>query len=54
MDVLEESYTVKPSSIGQPKLYIGADIDKVKYPDGSYTLTMTFKSYTRETIKNVN
>ena len=38
MDLLKERYTVKPSSIGEPKVYLGADISKAYYSDGSYAL----------------
>ena len=34
IDMLEYSYIVKPSSIGEPKVYIGAGIGKVFYPNG--------------------
>ena len=37
--MLEESYTIKLSIIGEPK-YIGSDIGEVYYSDGSYTKTM--------------
>ena len=40
MDTLRDNYTVKPSSIGEPKLYLGANINKVFYPDGSYAWDM--------------
>ena len=36
MYTLRDNYTVKPSSIGEPKLYLGADVKKLFYPDGSY------------------
>ena len=53
MDMLEESYTVKQSSIVEPKIYIGADVGKVYYPDSSYSCTMCSKYYTKEIIYNV-
>ena len=53
MDMLEEKYTVKPSSIGVPKVYFGADIGKVKYEDNSEAWTMSSDSYVKEAIKNV-
>ena len=36
MDLLKDTYTVKPSSIGEPRLYLGADMRKVYYNDDSY------------------
>ena len=29
--MLDSKYMVKPSSIGEPKVYLGADADKVLY-----------------------
>ena len=40
MDLLKENYMVKATSIGEPKVYIGADILKAYYSDGSYAWTM--------------
>ena len=54
MDMLEDSCTVKPSIVGDHNVYIGADIVKIYYRDGSYTCKIKYNSYTKETIKNVN
>ena len=53
IDTLRDNYTVKPSSISEPKLYLGADVNKLFYPDGSYAWAMGSTSYTKATIKNV-
>ena len=53
MNLLEENYTVKPSSIGEPKLYLRVDISKAYYLDGSYAWTMGVQSYVKEAIHNV-
>ena len=53
MNLLKENYTIKPSSIGEPKVYHGADKMKAYYPDGSYTWTMGSQSYVKEAIYNV-
>ena len=53
MEMLKEKYTVKPASIGEPKIYLGADIGKVSYADGSYAWSMSSDSYVKEAIKNV-
>jgi hypothetical protein len=53
MKMLKEKYTVKPASIGEPKIYLGADIGKVSYADGSYAWSMSSDSYVKEAIKNV-
>ena len=37
MDTLCDNYTVKPWSIGDTKLYLGADVTKLFYPDLLYT-----------------
>ena len=36
MDMLESKYMVKLSSIGETKVYLGADVGTVLYGDGSY------------------
>ena len=53
MNLLKENYTLKPSSIREPKVYLGADISKSYYPDGSYAWTMGSQSYVKEAIHNV-
>jgi hypothetical protein len=53
MAQIQESFTVKPSSIGQPKSYLGADVDKVYYADGSYGWTMGVETYVTQAIKNL-
>ena len=53
MDTLCDNYTVKLSSIVKPKLYSGADVNKVFYPGGSYAWDMGSTSYTKAVIKNV-
>ena len=40
MDMLEEYFTVKPSSIGWHKVYLIACIGKLYYPDESYAWKM--------------
>ena len=53
MNLLKENYTVKPTSIREPKVYLGADILKAYYSDGSYAWTMGSQSYVKEAIRNV-
>ena len=43
MNILYESYTLKPQSIGETKVYIGTGIGKVYYPGGSYAWKMISK-----------
>ena len=52
MTQIQESFTVKPPSIEEPKSYLGADVDKVYYQDGSYGWTMGAETYTTQAIKN--
>ena len=44
---------MKPSSIGEPKVYLGANILKAYYSDGSYAWTIGSQSYIKEAICNV-
>ena len=53
MAMLESNYMVKPSSIGEPNFYLGANVRKVIYGDDSYTWNMIYDSYVKESIKNV-
>ena len=53
MDTSRDNYTVKPSSIGEPKLYLGDNASKVFYPDGLYALAMGSTSYTKAAINIV-
>ena len=54
MAMLDIKYTVKTSSIGDTKVYLGANFGKVSYGDGSYAWTMSSDSYVKKVIKNVN
>ena len=53
MNLLTENYTVKTSGIGKSKVYLGADISKVYYLDGSYEWTMGSQSYLKEAVQIV-
>ena len=50
MDLFKDTSTVKPLSIGEPKVYLGADISKVYYHDNSYAWSMVSRSYVKEAI----
>ena len=52
MATLESKYTAKLSSIGEPKVYLVADVRKVLYGEGSYYWTMSSDSYMKEAINN--
>ena len=51
--MIEDKFPVKKSSIEEPKKYLGANIGKVEYPDGSKAWTMSLHSYVKEAIRNV-
>ena len=53
MATLESKYTVKPSSIGDTKVYLGDNVVKLLYGDGSYACTIISDSYVKEAISNV-
>ena len=53
MDTQRNIYTVKPSSIGEPKLYLGANVNNVFYPNGQFEWAMGSTSYTKAAINNV-
>ena len=45
MSTLMEKYTLKPSSIGEPNIYLGENIRKVEYGNGYYVSTMSLDYY---------
>ena len=53
MEMVKENFTVKPCSIQEPTSYLGADIGKIYYSDGSYAWTMGSKTYLEKVIKNL-
>ena len=53
MEMIQQSFTVKPSSIEEPKSYLGADVNKVYYDDGSYGWTMGSETYVKQAINNL-
>ena len=53
MKMIQDNFTVKPSSIEVPKSYLGAEIGKVQYSDGSQAWTMGSQSYVKKAVKNL-
>ena len=53
MAQIQESISVKPYSIEYPKIYLGADINKIYYSDGSYGQTMGAETYVTHDVKNL-
>ena len=53
MELLQSSYTVREDTIQQPDQYLGTDIGKTHFPDGTHAWTMGSTSYIRNAVKNV-
>ena len=53
MYMLMENDTVNTLSIVEPKIYLGTDIIKVDYANGSCARTMSYDTYLKEDIMNV-
>ena len=53
MPMLESKYKVKPSSIGDTKIHIGANVGTVLYVDFSYTWNMSSNLYFKISINIV-
>ena len=53
MELIKSDFTVKPSSIEEPKRYLGADVNKVYYPDGSFAWTLGSETYVKQVVKNL-
>ena len=53
MSMVQSNFTVKPGSIEIPKIYLGADMHKVTYEDGSYAWTMSAESFVKKVIANI-
>ena len=53
MAMIRKSFKIKPESIKVPDMYLGADIKKVFYPDGSHAWTMGSDTYTKRAVKNL-
>ena len=53
MEMVSKDFTIKPGSVEVPKMYLGADIGKVSYPDGSYAWTMSSEGYVKKVVANI-
>lgn len=53
IDKLRSAYTLKEESVGSPKRYLGANIERVQTPDGRIIWAMTSEDYVRSAIQNV-
>lgn len=52
LDKIDKYFTLKPSSIGDPDIYLGAKIKKMEYEDGSYAWAMSASKYVQEAVRN--
>ena len=50
MAMLDIKYTVKPSSIGEPKVYLGNDVGKLVFGGVSYAWNIISDSYVKECL----
>ena len=53
MDAIASLYRLKEGSIGEPKIYLGANISKYQLPDGRECWSMTGRDYVKNAVKNV-
>lgn len=53
MEMIKDDFTLKPESIMEPTTYLGADLCKVHYEDGSHAWLMGSASYVEKVVKNV-
>jgi hypothetical protein len=53
MNKLSELYELKPESVKEPDVYLGADIVKVQLGDGRTVWGMSRKTYVKNSVKVV-
>ena len=53
MDELGRLYELKPESVCEPNIYLGADMEKVQLPSGKVEWAMGSKIYVKNTVKKV-
>jgi Reverse transcriptase (RNA-dependent DNA polymerase) len=53
MDDLGQLYELKPESVREPDIYLGANIEKVQLPDGRSEWAMTSRTYVKNAVKIV-
>ena len=53
MQMLQDSYTVREDTVKEPEQYLGADIGKTFFDDGTHAWTMSSASYVRNAVKNI-
>ena len=53
MKRLGKYFTLKPGSVGPPKIYLGAKVSKVLLPNGVEAFVMSVSQYIQEGVRNV-
>ena len=53
MDELGKFYELKPESVREPNIYLGADMENVQLPSGKVEWAMGSKSYVKNAVKVV-
>ena len=53
MDEIGKLYELKPDSVREPDIYLGANIEKVQLPDGRCEWAMTSRTYVKNAVKIV-
>ena len=51
MDDLDKFYELKPGSVKEPEIYLGANFEKMQLPDGHVEWGMSSKSYVKNAVK---
>ena len=50
---IDKYFPMKPGSIGEPKIYLGAKISQVQLPNWVIVYTLSTSQYVQESVKNV-
>ena len=53
MDALGQLYELKPESVKEPELYLGANMEKVQLPSGKTEWAMSSRTYVKNAVKVV-
>ena len=53
MNQLGEFYDLKPESVKEPDLYLGANIEKIQVKDGRTVYGMSSRTYVKNSVKVV-
>jgi hypothetical protein len=53
LDDLGKYFTLKPGSIGPPKIYLGGKVSEMELPNGSKARVFSVSQYAQEAVKNL-